>query len=119
MATQTYRVTGYDGAHFNLTITDPAVIADFNAWIEAGKPSGWDGRAMQWTGNNIHDLWDWAGADHIWGPDPDDPSGPKPARLCTTPTHPVEFNFLDLEVGDWIVRGAKGYVRYRFEGVNA
>jgi hypothetical protein len=61
--------------------------------------------AMQWTGDNINEIWDWAGADHIYGP---------------TEKNPDELIILTLEDGrdgqakhvaslnDWIIRGVQG-----------
>jgi hypothetical protein len=64
--------------------------------------------AMQWTGTNVLDLWDWAGANNVNGPLPVHdalrPEG-KPCQLW------VEANkaWLDLEIGEWILKDALGY----------
>lgn len=33
-----------------------------------------DLEVMQFTGDNINEIWDWAGADNIYGPVEDDPN---------------------------------------------
>lgn len=56
--------------------------------------------AMQWTGGNINDLWDWAGADNIYGP-----TEASPLRLYVA----ANDAWLNLEVGEWIIRDSEGY----------
>lgn len=59
--------------------------------------------AMQWTGDNIQDLWDWAGADKIYGPlpvgDPLRPEG-QPARVYIN----IIETWMSIQIGDWVVR---------------
>lgn len=56
--------------------------------------------AMPWTGNNIDQLWDWAGADNIYGP-----TVANPLRLYVA----ANQAWLDLEVGEWILRDSAGF----------
>lgn len=61
--------------------------------------------AKQWTGENIHDLWGWAGAGSVYGPVPAENGRPAaPARLYVA----ANDAWLDLEVGEWIIRDARG-----------
>lgn len=64
--------------------------------------------AMQWTGDNINDLWDWVGADELYGPlsvgDPLAPNG-RPVRLYVA----ANDAWLELEVGEWIIRDGRGF----------
>lgn len=64
--------------------------------------------AMQWTGNNVQDLWEWVGADNLYGPlpvgDPLSPDG-SPARLYVA----ANDAWLDLDVGEWIIRDRLGF----------
>lgn len=64
--------------------------------------------AKQWTGDNLEELWDWIGADGLYGPLPiGDPLRPfgQPARLYVA----ANDAWLDLEIGEWIIRDSKGF----------
>ena len=54
--------------------------------------------AIQFTGDNIQELWDWAGADAIYGPVEDDPS----AYITTLEGR------MEASPGDWIIKGVQG-----------
>jgi len=56
--------------------------------------------AMQWTGDNIADLWDWAGAANVYGP-----TEANPLRLYVA----ANEAWLDLETGEWIIRDSRGF----------
>jgi hypothetical protein len=58
------------------------------------KPTTAD--AMQWTGDNIHDLWEWGGAAGIYGP-----TEKNPDQLLLTTVHGERAV---CRVGDWVVR---------------
>lgn len=75
--------------------------------------------ALQFTGDNIEALWDWAGADTIYGPVTAEPAGTvvledgdtveMPAReadpnayVCTLEGQQA------LPVGNWLIRGVAG-----------
>lgn len=51
--------------------------------------------AMQWTGDNIHALWDWGGAAGIYGP-----TETNPGQLILTTIHGDKAV---ARVGDWAV----------------
>lgn len=73
--------------------------------------------AIQWTGDNIHALWDWCGADNVYGPVPtiDDADHNqnlhakdvemRPARLYVA----ANDAWLDLEIGEWILKDDLGF----------
>jgi hypothetical protein len=64
--------------------------------------------AMQWTGGNIQDLWDWITAEFLYGPIPAEPiirEHARPARLYVA----ANDAWLDLEVGEWIIQDALGF----------
>jgi hypothetical protein len=73
--------------------------------------------AMQWTGSNIHELWDWIGADNLYGPVPlaDDADHNQdyhaedveftPAKLYVA----ANDAWLDLEIGEWILKDKLGF----------
>lgn len=54
--------------------------------------------AIKYTGINIQELWDWAGADNIYGPVEDD----QRAYVETLEGR------MAAEPGDWIIRGVAG-----------
>jgi len=56
--------------------------------------------AMQWDGDNIADLWDWAGAANVYGP-----TEANPLRLYVA----ANEAWLDLETGEWIIRDSRGF----------
>jgi hypothetical protein len=56
--------------------------------------------AMQWTDDNIQELWDWANAEVIYGP-----TESNPLRLYVA----ANDAWLDLEIGEWIIRDSRGY----------
>jgi hypothetical protein len=56
--------------------------------------------SMQWTGENVHQLWDWAGADNVYGP-----TEVNPLRLYVA----ANDAWLDLEIGEWIIQDSRGY----------
>jgi hypothetical protein len=56
--------------------------------------------AMQWTGNNIDDLWNWAGVNRVYGP-----TEVNPLRLFVAANNV----WLDLEVGEWIIKDDLGF----------
>ncbi len=56
--------------------------------------------AMQWTGDNLEGLWAWAGADVIYGP-----TEFNPLRLYVA----ANDAWLNLEVGEWILRDSLGF----------
>lgn len=51
--------------------------------------------AMQWTGDNINDIWDWGGTDGIYGPTETNPN-----RLILTTIHGEKAT---ARVGDWVI----------------
>lgn len=55
--------------------------------------------AVHFTGGNIAEVWDWAGAADIYGPTEESRSA-----FITTP----EGHRLEVKPGDWIVRNASG-----------
>lgn len=62
--------------------------------------------AMQWTGNNINDLWDWVGAGALYGPVPAEGGKPAtPARLWVA----ANAAWLDLDVTEWIAKDRHGF----------
>ena len=56
--------------------------------------------AMQWTGENVQELQEWAGVGGILGP-----TEAKPLRLYVA----ANDAWLDLEVGEWIIEDPKGF----------
>ena len=56
--------------------------------------------AMQWTGNNVDALQDWAGVTTVLGP-----TLAKPLRLFVA----ANQAWLDLEVGEWVIRDSLGF----------
>lgn len=56
-------------------------------------------QAVLWTGDNINTIWDWAGADKVYGPTEKNPT----SLIIST----LEGDMLAL-LGDWIVRGVFG-----------
>lgn len=56
--------------------------------------------AIRYTGTpeNVNAIWDWAGADHFYGPVEDDPSG----YIFT-----LEGK-MECSVGDWVIQGIAG-----------
>lgn len=56
--------------------------------------------AKQWTGGNINELWEWAGADNIYGP-----TEANPLRLYVAANNA----WLDLVPGEWILRDRLGF----------
>lgn len=54
--------------------------------------------AMQYRPESIQDIWDWAGADNIYGPIGDDAS----AYILT-----LEGK-MEARPGDWIIKGVQG-----------
>jgi hypothetical protein len=50
---------------------------------------------MQWTGDNINAIWDWAGADGIYGP-----TERNPDQLILTTIHGEQAI---AHVGDWVL----------------
>jgi hypothetical protein len=55
--------------------------------------------AMQWTGDNIQELWDWSTAEFVYGP-----TESNPLRLYVA----ANDAWLDLEVGEWIIKDVRG-----------
>lgn len=66
--------------------------------------------AMQWTGDNIQELWDWVGAGNLYGPVPEEHDG-EMTRAATPAKLWVAANgaWLDLEIGEWIIRDKLGF----------
>ena len=56
--------------------------------------------AMQWTGDNIHELWDWGGAEHIYGP-----TETNPTWLIVTTIHDEKAS---VALGNWVIREPDG-----------
>ncbi len=52
--------------------------------------------AVQWTGENIHELWEWGGAGGIYGP-----TELNPNQLILTTIHGERAI---ARVGDWVIR---------------
>ena len=65
-------------------------------------------KALQWTGTNVQEVWDWIGADNFYGPLPvgDDlyPAGTR-GRLYVA----ANDAWLDLEPSEWIIQDKLGY----------
>lgn len=66
--------------------------------------------AMQWDGTRerLHELWDWVGADKLYGPLPvGDALSPEGAPLRLF----VDANsaWLPLQVGEWILKDSEGF----------
>lgn len=55
--------------------------------------------AMQWTGDNINDIWEWVGAGAIYGPTEANPDW---LRIITMEGE------MRADLYDWIIRGVKG-----------
>ncbi len=55
--------------------------------------------AVQYNGANMDELWDWGGAEHIFGPAP----GLREHGYIETLEGDMEFR-----PGDWIIKGIKG-----------
>lgn len=55
--------------------------------------------AVQWTGDNVNELWDVFGAENIYGPTEKNPDW----LIITTLEGDMRAN-----VGDWIIRGVMG-----------
>jgi hypothetical protein len=51
--------------------------------------------AMQWTGDNIHALWEWGGAAGIYGP-----TEKNPDQLLLTTIHGEQAV---ARIGDWVI----------------
>ena len=73
---------------------------------------------MQWTGDNINDLWEWVSAEFLYGPLAAEPAvGPDSlGRACPAqPARPARLYvaandaWLDIEVGEWIIRDSLGF----------
>lgn len=56
--------------------------------------------AMQWTGDNLQEIWDWTTAEVVYGP-----TEVNPLRLYVG----ANEAWLDLEVGEWILKDALGF----------
>lgn len=62
--------------------------------------------AMQWTGTNIQELWDWITAEFLYGPIPaGDRRAPIPARLYVAANNA----WVDIEPGEWILQDTLGF----------
>lgn len=64
--------------------------------------------AMQWTGTNIHDLWEWIGAGDLYGPIAEDRTigeRARPAKLYVA----ANDAWLDLTEGEWIIKDSLGF----------
>ena len=59
--------------------------------------------AIRWTGENLHALLDWAGADVVTGPTPD--LGHPLLRLYVAANDAT----LTLQVGEWVIKDASGF----------
>lgn len=55
--------------------------------------------AIQWTGLNVHRIWDEFTAEHVYGPTEVNPD----QLIITTLEGKMHAN-----IGDWIIRGIKG-----------
>lgn len=55
--------------------------------------------AMQWTGDNIDAIWEWAGADKVYGPTENNPDWLIVGTLEGS---------LRCSLGDWVLRGPEG-----------
>lgn len=55
-----------------------------------------DVEALQYDGTNIQSIWDWVGADRVYGPVEDDP-----CAYIETPEGRMQ-----ARPGDWIIKGA-------------
>ena len=66
-----------------------------------------DVEAIQWTGENIHQLWDWITAEFLCGPIGDNEMDGRsyPAKLYVA----ANDAWLDLEVGEWIIQDKLGF----------
>jgi hypothetical protein len=56
--------------------------------------------AIQWTGDNLDEIWDWTTAEFVYGP-----TEVNPLRLYVA----ANDAWLDLEVGEWIIKDSAGF----------
>lgn len=55
--------------------------------------------AVQWTGDNLEAIWDWAGAENVYGPTEENPD----ALIIST-----SEGRMRADLGDWVIRGVAG-----------